>query len=510
MRTLTLTAMILLAPCLWASSNTIPDNLMHHLRMQPLDGLQAYPSLELDTLPSRNSRKYVPGWQHPLQNINHVSAIIADDSGYYIAGTTLHSDDIEVHFDRGAIDDLLSSPSSHGSTEMDLFSTSTPRKIAVSLYHLAADGSLLWVNRFDNDLVTSGPMVRLPDGRILLAMTPLLIDEENSFSSFLFVISAGGQILQRREFNNEILNSLMLTSAGEVLAGIVRRETVEGRSAKTLRQYAVFLDTEGRKQREVALAKHPGIKLVYKTLSLIKEYDDVFVLSGGDTVFTISKAGERLSQTQLSPSLESYAAYYINAFYRDADKNLILLGSYGREKSLIAEMQLNYLQSVTMPTTPGLELTPAYQRMVDNPLLRGVYNDLLRDMRRRISEQGTPFNAVLTNKGELINLIDPEQESQQHGFTGSNAPDSLILIERIKNNEQQQYYLLDHDFNLLLRDKQTEPFCEDRCLLTDSSLVYLQWDKDLPGYQLHQGEFATTSELSGQPGPDDQAGGKSE
>ncbi len=510
MRTLTLTAMILLAPCLWASSNTIPDNLMHHLRMQPLDGLQAYPSLELDTLPSRNSRKYVPGWQHPLQNINHVSAIIADDSGYYIAGTTLHSDDIEVHFDRGAIDDLLSSPSSHGSTEMDLFSTSTPRKIAVSLYHLAADGSLLWVNRFDNDLVSSGPMVRLPDGQILLAMSPLIIDEESSFSSFLFFISAEGQILRRQEFHNELINSLMITTDGQVMAGVVRREIPPGKDYMTFRQYAYFLDREGSKQRQILLAKSPGIDLIYKALSLAKEYDDAFILSGGDSVFIIHKSGEPIQQTRLSPDLESYTDYYINAFYRDADKNLILLGFYGREKSHIAEIQLNYLQSVTMPTTPGLELTPAYQRMVDNPLLRGVYNDLLRDMRRRISEQGTPFNAVLTNKGELINLIDPEQESQQHAFTGSNAPDSLILIERIKNNEQQQYYLLDHDFNLLLRDKQTEPFCEDRCLLTDSSLVYLQWDKDLPGYQLHQGEFATTSEISGQPGPDDQAGGKSE
>jgi len=490
MRTLIL-LLILFTPSLWASSDDIPENLYHQIQVKPLDGLPHYPSLTLDNLPVLNTREYTDGWQHPLDNINQISALIADDSGYYIAGTTLHSEDINVQFNRHEIDDLLGSPSYIASTDKELFSTSTNKKIAVSLFHLNRQGELLWVNRLENDIVSSGPMVRLPDGRTLLAMTPLMLDEENGFSSFLFFISADGQTLQRHELPNTLINSLLLTSQGNILAGVVRREASEDSSSTTLRQYAYILNADGTLQNELLLANHPGGNLVYKVLSLSKEYEDSFVLSGGDSVFIIDKGEKPLERFFLHPTLDQYADYYINTFYRDNDKNLLIQGFYGREKSLLAEIKVNYLQSVTRPTNPVDELTPSYQRMLDNPLLRGIYNDMLSDMRHQIRERSTPFNAVLTHDRELINLVDLVEESTQHVYTGSVSENGLRLIERIYNGEQQ-YYLLDKDSHLLIRGQMPTSFCQHLCLLHDNTLMSLQWD-DERGYVLHQGEFTPTA-----------------
>jgi hypothetical protein len=495
MRILIMIATLLLASSAWASKPEIPDNLRHHVRMTPLDGLPTYPSLELDDLPVAPTRQYVEGWEYPLKNINMVSAIIADDSGYYIAGTTLHAEDIDIEFNRSVIDDIMDDPYSVASSSDEVFTTVSGKDIALSLIHLAADGTLEWVSSFENDLVSSGPMIRLRDGRIVLALTPLIVDEASEFSSFLFFLSESGAILQRKEFRDELINSLFLTSDNQILAGIVRREIPPGKSQMDFRQYAYFLDTEGHKASQVDLADHPGDQLVFKALSLIKEYDDAYFFSGGDAVFKLSKKGEALEKTYLRPILDHHSDYHIKAFFRDNKHNLALLGFYGREKSLLAEMQVNHLQSITRPTRPSDELSPSYQRMLDNPLLRGVYNDMLSDMRAQIRERGTPFNALLTSDWTLINLIDPKQESTQYTYAGSSNADGTFLIEKIKNGKQEQFYLLGKDAKLSMRDRNKEqtPFCFNKCLLVGDKLLYLQWDDDLPGYSLHQGEFVQLS-----------------
>ncbi len=495
MRILIMIATLLLASSAWASKPEIPDNLRHHVRMTPLDGLPIYPSLELDDLPVPPTRQYVEGWEYPLKNINVVSAIIADDNGYYIAGTTLHSEDIGIEFNRSAIDDMLGSPFSVASSSDDAFSTVSGKNIAVSLFHLAHDGKLKWVSSFENNLVSSGSMIRLHDGRIVLALTPVTIEEASEFSSFLFFLSESGTILQRKEFRDELINSLFLTSENEILAGVVRREIPQGKSQMDFSQYAYFLDTDGHKASQVVLDDHPGDQLLYKALTLIKEYDDAFIFSGGDAVIELSKTGEALKKAFLRPILDNYSDYYINAFSRDDQRNLILLGFYGREKSPLAEMKVNYLQSVTRPTRPGDELSPSYQRMHDNPLLRGIYDEMLSDMRTQIRERGTPFNALLTSDWTLINLINPKQESRQYTYTGNTNADGTFLIEKIKNGKQEQFYLLGKDTKLSMRDRNREqtPFCLNQCLLTGDKLLYLQWDDDLPGYSLHQGEFVPLS-----------------
>jgi hypothetical protein len=128
-------------------------------------------------------------------------------------------------------------------------------------------------------------------------------------------------------------------------------------------------------------------------------------------------------------------------------------------------------------------------KLAKNPLLRMIYDEILSDFRGRTTERGDPFHAVLTNDGNLINIINKDEGSKQHAYTGAVSEDGLFLIERIKNKEQKAYYLLDADSNLLLRGKSLQPFCNSHCNLFGSTLLNVRWDQDLPGFVIQQGEF---------------------
>jgi hypothetical protein len=457
--------------------------------MEPSEKMEHYPTLVLDKLPVTANAKYVPGWKYPLNNINRVSAIIKGDDGYYIAGTALNSGDISVSFDRGLVDDIIQGKAKKSQTSEDLFEVNITKDIQVSLIHLGHDGKVIWATTFENDLVTSGPMTLLPNGKILLSLIPPVIDSDQSFSSFLFVISKEGEIERRIELKDQLINSLLLTSSGEMLTGVVKRQMSEERSVMTLRQYAVFYDENINNTKEVALSGYPGRRQIYEVLSIAKEYDDAYILSGGDEIITLNKGDLSVTLVEIMPDYDKSTEYYVNQFNRDSSKNLTILGFYGRTGSLLTEMQYNFLQSVSRPTEPGHELSPSTMKLAKNPLLRMIYDEILSDFRGRTTERGDPFHAVLTNDGNLINIIDKDESSKQHAYTGAVSKDGLFLIERIKNREQKAYYLLDSDSNLLLRDKSLQPFCNSLCNLFGSTLLNVRWDKDLPGFVIQQGEF---------------------
>ncbi len=497
MRNFLFVTLLMLTSPVQAGSSDIPAELMHHTRMQTLAGLPFHPSLEPEQLEVKQPYTYVEGWARPLPETSQVSDIIADESGYYVAGTRLYSEDIDVRFNRDAIAGLLGSPLSNGASEKEVFSTRVERDIAVSIFHFSPEGKTLWVSRLENDLVSSGPMALLPDGRLLLALTPLMLDENEPFSSFIFVLSPEGKVLERREFHDIQINSLLFTHAGEVLAGVLKREVPEGSRGMSFQQYALFLDQDVRVEREVLLAGHPGNGLAYKVLSLAREYDDVFVLAGGDAVFTLDKRGEKRSQAFLRPMLEESADYYIRALHRDRDRNLALLGFYGREQSPLAEMKLDYLQTVTRPTNPVDEISAANMQMHDNPLMRGIYNEMIGDMRSRIRERGTPFTAILSpaETPELINLIDPDVESTQYSYVGADSRNGMFLIERIRDGLREAFYLLNAQGELLLSGEPSETaFCDDQCRLFDETLLSLQPDPMVSGYWLRQGRFVPVTD----------------
>lgn len=493
LRLIAATALIAATTIAWADKPEVPAHLRTQVHMTPVEGLTDYPTLSLDALPVTGGRHYVAGWSRPLGDINQIGGLVVDDSGYTVAGTTLHAEDVRVRFNRDAVADLMNSPFSVATHGDEVFSTPQGRDIAVSLMHFTPDGERVWVSTFENDLVSAGPLTRLPDGRLLFALTPLVIDDGRAFSSFLFLISPDGAVLHRTELKDVLINGLLTTADGQVLAGVVRREVRKGEAAPGLRQYAWFLDAKGQRRRQQLLAEYPGDRLVYKVLSLIQEYDDAYVLSGGDSVFILDKHGGEPKQVDLHPSVDRYADYYIQAVHRDRQHNLIMLGFHGREKSPLMEMKLNYLQSVTRPTTPGQELSAANMRMHDNPMLRGIYDEMLNDLRAQTRERGIPFNAVFTPEEELINLIDPKERSTQHTMTGTGSDDGSLLIERIRNGMQTGYELLNPNGQLLIRAKAPAPFCAHACRLHGSTLVYLLWSQEQSAYYLQQGEFAPDS-----------------
>ncbi len=488
MRT-TLLILLLVTPLSGFAWNELPQSLRHNIVVQPNEKMESYPTLVLDKLPVSANAKYVPGWKYPLHNINRVSAIIKSDDGYYIAGTVLNSGDINVSFDRGLVDDIFQGKSKKSQSSEDLFEVNIKKDIQISLIHLSHDGNVVWATTFENDLVTSGAMTLLPDSRILLALIPPVIDFDESFSSFLFVISKEGEIERRVELKDQLVNSLFTTSSGEILAGVVKREMNEERGVMTLRQYASFYDENINKINEITIAGHPGRRQAYEVLSIAKEYDDAYILSGGDKIVTLNKEDLNVTLDEILPDYDKGTEYYINQFNRDSQDNLTILGFYGRAGSPLAEMQYNYLQSVSRPTVPGQELSPSTRKLAKNPMLRMIYDEILSDFRGRTTERGDPFHAVLAKDGNLINIIDKDQGSKQHAYTGAVSKDGLFLIERIKNREQKAYYLLNSDSKLLLRGKSLQPFCNFRCNLFGSTLLNVRWDNDLQGFVMQQGEF---------------------
>ena len=506
LRHLVIAALVAVSAPTWADKPDIPAQLRHQVRMTPAEGLPDYPTLALDDRPVvAGGGRYVSRWVRPLPQINQVGGVVADARGYAIVGTALHAEDVSVRFDRDAVARLMGSPFSLAGAGDDdaVFTTTGGGDIAVSLIQLTPEGEIAWVSTFENDLVSAGPLARLRDGRLLMALTPVVIEDDADFSSFLFIVSAEGKVLERREFRNVLFNGLAATADGRVLAGVVRREVPQGKREPSLRQYAWFLDGQGRRTGQVALADHPGDRLVYKVLSLIEEYDDAYVLSGGDSVFVLDKRGGEPQRAFLRPTQDLYADYHIQAVQRDRDHNLIMFGFHGREKSPLTQMQLDYLQSVTRPTTPGQELSEANMRMRKNPLLRGVYNDMLQDMRARSRERGTPFNAVLTTDGELINLVDRYEQSTEHTYAGAASTDGHLFMERIHDGAQAQYYLLDPEGQLLIRDQVALPMCERYCRLDGTTLVHIDAETERTGLVFKRGVFELAGATQTQPNQTD-------
>jgi len=490
MRTAILIASLMFTVHAWATARAVSSTFRHHTMMAPAGGWKSYPTLELDQLPVAGNWHYVKGWRRPLHDINRVSAIVHDASGYYIAGTTVNFRNIQVTFNHKAVDSVLGGYFGDASSgNKSVFSVKAAHKIAVTLFHLSPDGKVLWARTFKNDLVDSGPMTRLKDGRLLLALTPLMVDKDTEFSSFLFFISADGKIEKREQFKNVLFNSLLATANGEVLAGVVRRERLKGKSKMGLDQYAYFLDSNGRKRRDVYLSDGPGDGVVFNALTVAKEYSDAYVLGGANSVFTISKQGKATQWTFLMPYFHGDGDYYLKALRRDRHKNLALFGTYGHQANPVAETELNDLRSVTGPTADP-DLTNANIRLRRNPLLRSVYNQTLEEMKASAERSGRPFDAVVTADQRLINVIDRHQQNSLFGYAGAGSDHGLFLIERIGGRREQKYYLLDAKERLLGRGKLAVPLCEYRCRLYGSTLVHLEWDPKLPGFSVDEGKFA--------------------
>jgi len=441
------------------------------IEMQPYN-----PTENFDIL--RPFEKKVPelkldeGFSTPVQNINDVNTIIQDDTGYYLSGNSLTTDNINLNFDSKSFTDSINNSSMYSSNINNKTFSISSKNIFVSLLHYSKEGTFLWRNDFANDMLSSTAMIRLKDGSLILALTPVYIDKDQPFSSYIFSYSKKGKLLSKRKYKDYIINSLFPISDNKILCGV--NKFVGGKFQIT----ALLIDGDGFKIKDIDLNSQSSFNTIYEDITQITKISSGYLLSGGQELFKLDEDLKLSKGFYLGPRLDEYSSYYVNAVHEDTKGNISLVGNYGHEQNPIQAMKLDRLHSLNNPRNLNEHLDPASRAIRKNTAVSMAYDEMIREQRRYNQKRTHGYTGVYTKDDSFLTLIKEGDYGQHLNFHGTSEKDGLFYFEHGGTIETRKKYLFDKTAKLIMRSEQGSSFCKIKCMMKDNDLLYISREQE--------------------------------
>jgi hypothetical protein len=456
-----------------AFAQNLPKELDENIKMKAINNVPSFETL----LPDENvksSLKFKDVWKANVPNVNSVSSMIKIDGGYLLCGSTLSSETISLNFNKTAFAEVLNGSSSlRTPSDKEYFSISKG-EILVSLLAYSNEGKLLFKSEFKNKMVSPSSL----DGRILMSLTPLYIEQDSPFESFIFIYSKEGKLIAKKSFKNRIINSMIETENEDILCGTIKSEKKKEKYSSSMRtaleEYVLLLNTNLKKKKDIKLDSESSFRVAYDALTDVVETSDAYVFSGVAEFVKVEKDISSAKAYFIRPYLGK-GEYFVDVLHEDANKNLLIFGYFGRKGNHLQKMRIQYLQSVSRPADITESLNPAARKLRNNPAMRMVYNEMLSDLREETSTDEDPFRAVYTHDGEFImkrETISYEDVSYKGtSEKGGSTYVEILDMHAYNFNGVTKYrqYMYDNKAKTIMVDSSKQALCEYECLLTGTT-----------------------------------------
>lgn len=428
-----------------------------------------------------------------IKNINSVNTIIEADDGFYICGNSLTSDNLNLKFNSEAFAKSIGGFGYYSvNDDEETFSLSS-KNIFVSIMHYSKDGKFLWRSDFPNDMLSSSSMVRLENGNLLVALTPVFINEKEPFESYIFIYSKAGKLLGKRKYKNYIINSMIVVSKDKILCGTNKREKVEKKGQAALdiqfKEKALLVDTQGFKIKDIDLRSRSYVDSIYDDLTKITKISTGYLLYGGQEIIKLDNNFKLTKYFYLGPRLDGYSSYSISAVHEDKEKNIHVVGNYGHQPDAVETMKLNRLTRLNNPRSIEGQFNPATQAVNRSTAMSMTYDIVISEQKKYNKKRAHGYTGVYTKDSEFLTLIKKDDYGQGVDFYGSSESNGMLYFEFLEDGNGTRQFLFDNDMKLINSSNTTEPLCEIKCMISGKNLYYISLDEENASLKFNKLEF---------------------
>jgi len=440
--------------------------------MHPIDPVEEFDDLDLSKYEAK-TLKIKKGFSSEIKDLNSIHTLITSDDGFYISGNSLTTDNVSIDFNEQAFINVVSGSGFYSSsTQKEVFSLNS-KNILVSILHYSKDGELLWRSDFPNDFLSSSAMVRLKNGTILLALTPVYIEKDREFYSYIFVYSKNGKLISKRKYKNYIINSMIVTPQNKILCGTSKK--VGKKYIKTL----LLVDSEGFKEKDIDLKSQINDEDIYDILNLITKISDGYFLGDVDSIIKLDDNLEVVGQFYLGPYLDKYSSYFVNFVHEDKDKNIHIIGNYGHKLNVLQKMKFDKLKRLNNPRGIEEQLNPASRTLTKNTALSMAYDEALREMEKYNQERKHGYSGIFTKDSQFLTLIKKDDYGQDKKFFGTSKSGGFMYVEYLENGKNgARQFLFDDNAKLIKSSRYSKLLCDIKCVIQDKNLFYISSDEN--------------------------------